>query len=214
MTPSKNALRYVRSPCCGSWSVAGPGSCKSLDLPPKWRYDRCRTSRSTCPAVAGGSKCWCVDRQPVIHRGQVTLNVSRQCMPIPEKFPICWMPDLQTSHVGYFEGCQQFFLAHHRVPTPGSFADYLALYCFDEFGTLSSHTIRGPFDERVSESVVGELMSQLGQYEFADICVAPFAVQFAEHSFGLIPDTVHSSITLQPGSVITFVEPWDGEYYT
>ena len=135
-------------------------------------------------------------------------------MPIPEKLPIRWMPDLHTSHVGYFNGCQQFFLAHHRVATAIGFDDYLALYCFDQLGTLSSHTIRGPFGARVSEGLVGGLMAQLGQYEFRDICVAPFEVRFERHSFGLIPDLEHCAITLEPGCMITFLEPWDGEYCT
>lgn len=96
----------------------------------------------------------------------------------------------------------------------GHFDDYLALYCFDERGVLSTHTIRGPFDERVSRRLIGGLMTQLGQYELRDICVAPFEVRFAGHSFGLIPDLEHSAITLEPGCMITFREPWDGEYCT
>ena len=35
-------------------------------------------TRSTCPAVAGGSKCWRVDRKPVVNRGQVTFVVRQQ----------------------------------------------------------------------------------------------------------------------------------------
>jgi len=57
-------------------------------------------------------------------------------------------------------------------------------------------------------------MGRLGQHEFTDICVAPFEVRFDGHSFGLVPDAAHSTITLEPGSMITFTEPWDGEYYT
>jgi len=134
-------------------------------------------------------------------------------MPIPEKLPIRWMPDLHTSHIGCFNGSHQFFLAQHRVATAAGHADYLALYCFDGRGTLSSHTIRGPL-ERVTEESISGLMGELGQYEFTDICVAPFEVRFDGHSFGLVPDAAHCTITLEPGSMITFTEPWDGEYYT
>lgn len=134
-------------------------------------------------------------------------------MAIPEKLLIRWMPDLHTSHVGCFNGSRQFFLAQHRVATAVGHSDYLALYCFDQRGTLSSHTIRGPF-KRVTEESIGGLMAQLDHYEFTDICVAPFAVRFEGLEFGLIPDAAHATITLEPGCMITFVEPWDGEYYT
>ena len=134
-------------------------------------------------------------------------------MPIPEKLAIRRMPDLHTSHVGCINGSHQFFLAQHRVPTAVGLADYLALYCFDGRGTLSSHTIQGPL-ERVTEESISGLMGRLGQYEFKDIRVAPFEVRFDGHSFGLVPDADHCTITLEPGSVITFTEPWDGEYYT
>src|SRR6516165_2954627 len=119
------------------------------------------------------------------------------CMAIPEKLPIRWMPDLHTSHVGCFNGSDQFFLAHHRVALPVGPADYIALYCFDRRGILSIHKIRGPL-ERVTEESIGELMARLGQYEFSDICVAPFEVRFEGQTFGLIPDAAHCTLTLQP----------------
>lgn len=134
-------------------------------------------------------------------------------MLIPDKILIRWMPDLNTSHVGCYNGSHQFFLAQHSVATDVGLADYLALYCFDGQGRITSHTIRGPLEHVTEESISG-LLGELGEYEFTDICVAPFEVPFEGQLFGLVPDAANSTITLEPGSMITFTEPWDGEYYT
>ena len=46
------------------------------------------------------------------------------------------------------------------------------------------------------------------------LVIAPFQVDHDGLSFGLIPDHQKETLTLEPGSMITFMEPWDGEYYT
>jgi hypothetical protein len=134
-------------------------------------------------------------------------------MTFPEKLPIRWMSDLHTSHIGRFNGSNQFFLAHHRIPLAADSAEYLVLYCFDSQGKLSSHAIHGPL-ERVNDETIATVLSPLGPHEFTDICAIPFQIQFQGHVFGLIPDPSHFTITLEPGSMITFTAPWDGEYYT
>ena len=134
-------------------------------------------------------------------------------MTLPEKFPIRWMPDLHTSNIGRFNGSNQFFLAHHRIPSAADTADYLALYCFDSQGSLASHAIYGPF-EQITNATIATVLSSLGPHEFTDICVAPFQFQFQGQVFGLVPDPSRGTITLEPGSMITFAAPWDGEYYT
>lgn len=137
-------------------------------------------------------------------------------MALPEKLQIRWMPDLHTSHIGRFNKSEQFFLAQHvvhSITNNSANREYVALYCFDRSGILQRHKILGPFDS-VTEKMTNALLTDLGPYEFMDICVAPFQVTFDGHLFGLIPDTQNGIIQLEPGSMITFMEPWDGEYCT
>jgi hypothetical protein len=126
------------------------------------------------------------------------------------------MPDLHTAHVGRFSGSEQFFVAHHLVPPVSDDAqghEYVALYCFDKAGLLKSHKIVRPTRLRVEEAV-SSFLAEVAPHHFTDICVSPFQVTFDGRTFGLIPDSRLQAITLEPGSMITFTEPWDGEYYT
>lgn len=137
-------------------------------------------------------------------------------MKLPDKLPIRWMPDPQTAHVGRFNVSGQFFLAHHAVYSEGGAVptcQYAALYCFDGAGLITTHKIIGPL-ETVTGDTVRQLLEGLGPHEFRDIFVAPFQVPFDGRVFGLLPDSERGTITLEPGSMITFMEPWDGEYYT
>ncbi len=134
-------------------------------------------------------------------------------MALPEKLKIRWMPDLHTSYVGRFNGSDQFFLAHHVVPHGEANCEYLALYCFDSRGALIRDKIVGPVDH-VPDEEISRLLASLGSYQFTDICVSPFQVPFDGRIFGLIADSGHHAVTLEPGAMITFMEPWDGEYYT
>ncbi|GAA5511234.1 hypothetical protein Rcae01_06750 [Novipirellula caenicola] len=58
------------------------------------------------------------------------------------------------------------------------------------------------------------MLSQLDDVQFCDISVRPFQIQIDGVNFGLVADDDHGCVHLQPGSQITFMEPWDGEYYT
>ena len=137
-------------------------------------------------------------------------------MALPKKLPIRWMPDLHTAHIGRFNDSEQFFLAQHAVPSitdDSRNREYIALYCFDGSGTLTSYKIVESLDS-ATEEVIDALLTGLGPHKFSDICVAPFQVAFDGYLFGLIPDVQRGTIQLEPGSMIVFMEPWDGEYYT
>ena len=126
------------------------------------------------------------------------------------------MDDLHTAHVGECKGGNQFFLAHHRVPVSGGqeHLDYVALYRFRQDGRAITPDIRRLPDSGAEEEVKSLLLRQLGEHERHDIKVAPFQFAHDGHTFGLIPDSQQETLTLEPGSMITFMEPWDGEYFT
>jgi hypothetical protein len=126
------------------------------------------------------------------------------------------MPDLHTAHVGRFHDSEQFFLAEHLVTSmvdDSQSREYVALYCFDSAGMLTRHKIVRHRRVEIDETV-NALLAELGPHRFMDICVSPFEVTFDDLRFGLIPDSQRGTITLQPGSIITFMEPWSGEYFT
>ena len=67
---------------------------------------------------------------------------------------------------------------------------------------------------RLVEEKKSEFLAGLGGYEFCDIAVKPFSITIDGIQFGLVYSEGTESITLEPGPTITFMEPWDGEYYT
>lgn len=67
---------------------------------------------------------------------------------------------------------------------------------------------------RLVEQEKIKFLDSLGPYEFCDIAVKPFSITIDEIQFGLIYSDETGSINLEPGPTITFMEPWDGEYYT
>ena len=57
-------------------------------------------------------------------------------------------------------------------------------------------------------------LSELEQYQLCDIRVHPFEVKIDGVTFGLLYSEETQSVNLEPGPLITFMAPWDGEYYT
>ena len=126
------------------------------------------------------------------------------------------MNDLHTARVGQAASRQQFYLAYHHVPDleDGACKDYLALYRFSQSGTAIDSDIRRISDLDTEQEVTSSLLSQLGEYSHQDIVIAPFRFDYDGLIFGLIPDHQTETLTLEPGSMIMLMEPWDGEHYT
>lgn len=157
-------------------------------------------------------------------------------MPVPEVLPIRWMDDLHTAFVGRCANGNQFFINdfwRDPSPSPGSIPDpnnedyfsrrhaYLVLYIFNKNGDLIDHLFwdGGP-GQSCSQDQIDErrrrMLATLGEYRFSDILVRPFSLLINGVTFGLIRDTdpENEAVHLQPGSQISFEEPWDGEFYT
>lgn len=98
--------------------------------------------------------------------------------------------------------------------------DYAVLHLFDDEGNYQSSKSftsgKGvlPKGDIMTEKLE-EWVAELGEVTYCDIEIKLFQTVIDEFTFGLIPnrDGDHS-IDLQPGSTISFQEPWDGEYYT
>jgi len=135
------------------------------------------------------------------------------------------MEDLQTALVGRCE-TGQFFVTE-TLPIAGeSYSKlpkkdrlYVVRYLFKVNGEFFSAehakiNCSGRDYLRLVEEKKSEFLASLGPYEFSDIAVKPFSITIDEIQFGLVYSEGTESISLEPGPTITFMEPWDGEYYT
>jgi formate hydrogenlyase regulatory protein HycA len=111
----------------------------------------------------------------------------------------------------------------HGEPSTENWGDsrreYLVLYLFDSDGYYIRHNYwyggtTTNCDRREFEAKRQEMLAELGEFEYCDIAVRPFSVQIDNITFGLIPNADDESVELEPSSQISFMEPWDGEYYT
>ena len=100
---------------------------------------------------------------------------------------------------------------HHRQ-------DYLALHIFDEKGNYLStrHQFIGtPAKSYVNpEGIIERWIQEQGEIEFGDIEIKLFQTVIDGYIFGLVADEQDECVNLQPNAMISFQEPWDGEYYT
>jgi hypothetical protein len=138
-------------------------------------------------------------------------------MPAPELLLIKRMEDLQTALIGRCE-TGQFFVTETLPIVGKSDRLYVVRYLFKLDGEfLSAEHAKmnsGPDYLRAVEEKKSEFLEGLRPYEFCDIAVKPFSITIDEIQFGLVYNERTESIGLEPGPTITFMEPWDGEYYT
>jgi hypothetical protein len=147
-------------------------------------------------------------------------------MPAPKLLVIKRMEDLQTRLIGRCEE-GQFFIAESlpiSVESDSGKAEndkvYVLRYLFKmdgEFINTEHAKIEcssGREYLHPAEDKKREFLQKLGPYKFCDIAVKPFEITIDGIKFGLVYCEETQSINLEPGPIITFMEPWDGEYYT
>ena len=144
---------------------------------------------------------------------------------IPETFPINH-DDPHAKHIGRTVDGRQFFLTTPFVAAHGRElgGEYIALFTFDVNGKLLDATIddlgsRSTLDRDAASKLYQHRLESLGEVEFCDIRIAPFATERFGIEFGLIPrecedEEDEPAIELQPGNYMAFFDPWDGDYDT
>jgi hypothetical protein len=147
-------------------------------------------------------------------------------MPAPDLLLIKRVEDLQTALVGRCEAGQFFvtetlpIVSESASKLPKTNQLYIVRYLFKTNGDLLSakhakiNCSSGRDYYRLVEEKKTELLNGLGPFEFCDISVKPFSIMIDKIQFGLVYSEGTKSIGLEPGPTITFMEPWDGEYYT
>lgn len=150
-------------------------------------------------------------------------------MSIPEKIPILRIEDYHTHYLGKtsdgrrFWGYETFayspkFADIQEADTSRYRSDYVVLHLFDKKGNYLSSRSFSPGKGIAVGFELTEMLetwiSELGRTKYCNIEIKPFSTVIDGFIFGLIPDDTNTSLELQPSSTISFLEPWDGEYYT
>ncbi|MCY2962143.1 MAG: hypothetical protein NT069_00575 [Planctomycetota bacterium] len=145
---------------------------------------------------------------------------------IPERLPIKRMPDLYTKHIGRYKNGHGLFFGmttelcidvdgnplRDRI---GHSRFYAVLFLFGDDGTF--HECRSLMSSHSLEESYGNLchlLRDIGTVEYCDIAVNLFSTWIDGVEFGLVADSESGVVNLHPNSLITFSEPWDGEYFT
>ena len=131
-----------------------------------------------------------------------------------------------AKYVGQITDGRQFFLTNPFVPANknNEGCEFIALYIFDADGNLLDAKIdnlgpREKVDEENARFIQLSRLSELGEFLFDDIVVAPFKINKFEVEFGLIlhlPEDEEEVllVTVEPGNYMCFFSPWDGDYDT
>lgn len=151
-------------------------------------------------------------------------------MTIPDRLPIARMENYHTHYLGktedkrLFWGYETFLFTKPRASIGQDDnwmqyrRDYVVLHTFDGDGNyLTTKYWSGltlDTSEKELEDKLEEMIAGLGKVHFQDIEIKIFQTLVDNTIFGLVVDEKNEMIHLQPSSLISFQEPWDGEYYT
>lgn len=144
----------------------------------------------------------------------------------PERIRINRCPDLFTPYLGTLADGRLFWgLGTFAYLQPdgsldstqtGERREYAMVFVFNPDGSLNSvnHKSYG-FDELTHlDRDLKRMVKSLGPRKNGHIFIQPFTTTIGRVEFGLIPNEEFGLINFQPHSIVSFMDPWDGEYYT
>ena len=132
----------------------------------------------------------------------------------PNILPIRRMDDLHTNLIGRFKGGQFMIIDYYGCDES---LLYVVRYLFrtsGEFNHVKHVKLSNDASEDEIQAVKDSFLSELEPHQQCDIRVHPFEVDIDGKIFGLVYSEETQSVDLEPGPLITFAPPWDGEYYT
>ncbi len=151
-------------------------------------------------------------------------------MNIPVKLPINRVEDYHTHYLGQaddgrlFWGYQTFAFTktYAEIEESDDWRKYRNEFAVVHFFDLDGNYLNSRHWSALSADTndheltnkLEEMLADLGSITFCNIEIKLFQTKIDNIIFGLIPDEQNEMIHLQPGSTISFQEPWDGEYYT
>lgn len=161
---------------------------------------------------------------------RLLLFCKRKLLGAPARLPIARIEDLQTNYIGkaadgrLFLGYETMFNSRPNKGLTGKEweqqrVNYAVMHFFnangDYLNSKSFCTLRnGQYSDIKGEELLEKWTAELGDVALGDIKVRLFETVIDGFTFGLIPNLKNRFINLEPGAVISFAAPWDGEYYT
>jgi len=145
--------------------------------------------------------------EPFGHRDR-----SRTNMPRPDLLPIKRMDDLHTDLIGCSSEGQFMIIDYSDGPDV-----YVVRYLFHMSGELNNvrhSTLGKDASQNEIQNRKNVFLRELEPYQLCDIRVQLFEARIGGIAFGLVYFEETQSVNLEPGPLITFMAPWDGEYYT
>ena len=91
---------------------------------------------------------------------------------------------------------------------------YAVVFLFSPAGKFLQSIHSSSEVDPTSDAELAKLVKTLGPVKFHDIEVDVFTTLIDGIVFGLVPDPDSGYIDLQPGYIISFYPPWNGEYWT
>lgn len=94
---------------------------------------------------------------------------------------------------------------------------HIVRYLFHTSGELDNvkySTLGKDASQNEIQNQKNAFLSELEPYQLCDIRVHLFEASIDGITFGLVYSEETQSVNLEPGPLITFMAPWDGEYYT
>lgn len=141
--------------------------------------------------------------------------MSETILNFPNQIRINRIADYHTHYVGRIRESGGLFwgiLASKSLQTLTR--HFSVVFLFSQEGKFL-HSIHTSSDVRpTSDAELARLVKTLGPVKFQNIKVDLFTTLIEGIVFGLVPNPDSGFINLQPGSIISFYPPWDGEYWT
>ncbi len=135
-------------------------------------------------------------------------------MPRPNILPIKYMDDLHTNLIGCSGEWQFMIIEYYSCNLPNVYVVRYLFHMSGEFHNVKHAKLGIPASEEEVEIVKNGFLSELEPYRLCDIRVQLFEVDIDSITFGLLYSEETESVDLEPRALITFTEPWDGEYNT
>jgi len=146
-------------------------------------------------------------------------------MSIPELIPVKRKKDDFTHFVGHTKEGLQFFgyevyVFPNGVPSldwKKHRKEYVVLFIFDDKGNLikTNHHYAGTSfetSEVITRKKLEQMVDELGKVTYRSIDVKPFKSVIDGFIFGLIINREDQTVDLEPSSILSFGDPWDGDY--
>jgi len=132
----------------------------------------------------------------------------------PNILPIKRMDDLHTNLIGCSSEGQFMIIDYYGCDESILYVVRYLFHMSGEFNNVKYGKLGNDASEDEIQIEKNGFLSELEPYQLCDIRVHPFEVNIDGITFGLLYSEETQSVNLEPGPLITFMAPWDGEYCT